>query len=81
MHAQDIAVTVTRPAIHWLVEHGYERAFGARPMRRTIQREIDNRLSTMLLNGQLLPGQQVVVDAQDGGLAFAVEKEHAPTGG
>ncbi|MGH3730218.1 MAG: AAA family ATPase, partial [Micromonosporaceae bacterium] len=69
VRAQDIALVVTPVAVDWLVEHGYEPEFGARPMRRLIQREIDNRLSTLLLDGELQPGQRVTVDAVDGHLS------------
>ncbi len=74
LHAQDITIEFTRPAIQWLVEHGYEPAFGARPMRRTIQRAVDNPLSEMLLDGRLVPGQQVTVDARDDQLVFDVTR-------
>ncbi|WP_290857227.1 ATP-dependent Clp protease ATP-binding subunit [Hamadaea sp.] len=69
MRAQDVTVEFTADAIKWLVEHGFEPAYGARPMRRTIQREVDNRLSEMLLDGRIGPGSRVVVDARDGELA------------
>jgi ATP-dependent Clp protease ATP-binding subunit ClpC len=42
-------------------------------MRRLIQRDIDNQLSRMLLDGSLRPGQQAVVDVQDGQLSFTVK--------
>ena len=72
MHAQDVAVTFTPAAIDWIAERGYEPDFGARPMRRTIQREVDNRLSDLLLSGRVPPGGQVSVDARDGELAMDV---------
>jgi ATP-dependent Clp protease ATP-binding subunit ClpC len=73
LHAQGITVEITPEALNWLAEHGYEPQFGARPLRRTIQREVDNVLSEMLLNGRLSPGQRVKVDARDGQLQFTVE--------
>jgi ATP-dependent Clp protease ATP-binding subunit ClpC len=79
MHAQGITVQFTQAAVRWLVEHGYERAYGARPMRRTIQREVDNRLSTMLLQGDVSRDQAVTVDVQDGRLSFAVSSTRTPT--
>jgi ATP-dependent Clp protease ATP-binding subunit ClpC len=63
LHAQDITVTVRPAALSWLAGRGFQPEFGARPLRRTIQREVDNELSRMLLDGRLLPGQQVVIDA------------------
>ncbi|MEV6964778.1 ATP-dependent Clp protease ATP-binding subunit [Hamadaea sp. NPDC051192] len=70
MRAQDVTVEFTQSAIKWLVEHGFEPAYGARPMRRTIQREVDNRLSEMLLDGRVGPGSRVIVDARDGDLSI-----------
>ncbi|MFG3687221.1 ATP-dependent Clp protease ATP-binding subunit [Micromonospora sp. NPDC047740] len=72
LHAQDIQVEVTAAGIDWLAEHGYQPEFGARPLRRVIQREVDNRLSRMLLEHQVSPGQKVVVDARDGQLSIEV---------
>ncbi|MDG4823963.1 ATP-dependent Clp protease ATP-binding subunit [Asanoa sp. WMMD1127] len=72
LHAQDIATAFTPAAIRWLVDRGYEPAYGARPMRRTIQREVDNRLSEMLLDGRVSKGQKVTVDERDGELTFDV---------
>jgi ATP-dependent Clp protease ATP-binding subunit ClpC len=75
LHAQDVTVQFTQAAVDWIADHGFQPEFGARPMRRTIQREVDNQLSRMLLDGQIEPGQDVTVDAEDGRLAFRV---HAP---
>jgi ATP-dependent Clp protease ATP-binding subunit ClpC len=72
MHAQNIGIEMTEAAVDWLAEHGYQPQFGARPLRRTIQREVDNRLSRMLLDGSLSPGQRVVVDARETALTFEV---------
>ncbi|MFG3706329.1 ATP-dependent Clp protease ATP-binding subunit [Micromonospora sp. NPDC047670] len=72
LHAQDIQVDFTTAGIDWLAEHGYQPEFGARPLRRVIQREVDNQLSRMLLESAVSPGQKVTVDARDGRLAFDV---------
>ncbi|MFC7549956.1 ATP-dependent Clp protease ATP-binding subunit [Plantactinospora sp. GCM10030261] len=72
LHAQDIEVRFTPDAVGWLAEHGHQPEFGARPLRRTIQREVDNRMSSMLLDGSLSPGQRVEVNARDGRLTFDV---------
>jgi ATP-dependent Clp protease ATP-binding subunit ClpC len=70
LHAQDVTAEFSPAAVDWIAEHGYQPEFGARPMRRTIQREVDNQLSRMLLDGKITAGQQVTVDVQDGRLAF-----------
>jgi ATP-dependent Clp protease ATP-binding subunit ClpC len=77
LHAQDVVVHFNAAAIDWIAEHGYQPEFGARPMRRTIQREVDNPLSRMLLDGQIRPGQDVIVDAHDGRLVFEPSFQHA----
>jgi ATP-dependent Clp protease ATP-binding subunit ClpC len=77
LHAQDVTLRFTPVAIDWLTEHGYEPEFGARPMRRTIQREVGNQLSRMLLAGQIRPGQEVVVDVMDRRLAFESHHQRA----
>ncbi|MFE1169211.1 ATP-dependent Clp protease ATP-binding subunit [Nocardiopsis sp. NPDC058789] len=62
LRAQDIQVRFTDEAIDWLSRRGYQPEFGARPLARTIQRNVGNRLSRMVLDRQVLPGDQVVVD-------------------
>ncbi|NJP34569.1 ATP-dependent Clp protease ATP-binding subunit [Micromonospora thermarum] len=74
LHAQDIQVDFTTAGIDWLAEHGYQPEFGARPLRRVIQREVDNRLSRMLLESAVSPGQKVIVDARDGQLTIDVRE-------
>jgi ATP-dependent Clp protease ATP-binding subunit ClpC len=75
LHAQDIGVTFTVAGVDWIAEHGYQPEYGARPLRRVIQREVDNRLSRMLLENAVSPGQRVTVDARDGALAIDVSAE------
>jgi ATP-dependent Clp protease ATP-binding subunit ClpC len=72
LQAQDITVEFTPAAVSWLATRGYERAFGARPLRRAIQREVDNRLSRLVLGGELSAGQQVRVDVVDDALDLQV---------
>jgi ATP-dependent Clp protease ATP-binding subunit ClpC len=73
LHAQDVTLEITTAAIDWLADKGFQPEYGARPLRRTIQRELDNRLSRMLLAADLAPGRTVKVDAAGGQLTFAVE--------
>ncbi|MFF1845482.1 ATP-dependent Clp protease ATP-binding subunit [Streptomyces sp. NPDC058217] len=73
LHAQKIDLEVTETAKELLVNRGYQPEFGARPLRRTIQSELDNRLSNMLLDGALNPGDTVVCGAQDGELVCTVD--------
>jgi ATP-dependent Clp protease ATP-binding subunit ClpC len=57
-------------ALRWLAKRGRQPEFGARPLRRAIQREIGNRLSGMLLDGQLQRGDQVRIGLADDQLTF-----------
>ncbi len=75
LHAQDITVDFTTEAVDWLAKRGFQPEYGARPLRRTIQREVDNRLSSMLLDGRLQPGQHVTVDNEDDKLVFRVTEQ------
>ncbi len=70
LRAQNVTVSFTSAAVDWIAQHGFQPEFGARPMRRTIQREVDNQLSRMLLDGQIAPGQEVAVDVSEGHLTF-----------
>ena len=77
LHAQDIEVEFTDEAVNLLAEEGFDPEFGARPLRRTIQRRVDNELSKMVLEGSLNPGVSVVVGAEEGRLTFEVLEEEA----
>ncbi|MBA0124873.1 ATP-dependent Clp protease ATP-binding subunit [Haloechinothrix sp. YIM 98757] len=72
LRAQGVDVEFTGAAIDWLAERGHQPEFGARPLRRTIQREVDDRLADLLLVEQLDSGQRVAVDVVDGELRFEV---------
>ena len=71
-----IGLAVTDPARGWLARVGYDPAFGARPLRRLIQREIGDRLAKLLLSGDVQDGQNVTVDINDSfdGLVISVDK-------
>ncbi|VTX47525.1 Chaperone protein ClpB [uncultured Actinomyces sp.] len=71
-----IGLTVSEPARGWLARVGYDPAFGARPLRRLIQREIGDQLAKLLLSGEVQDGQNVTVDINDSvdGLVMNVDK-------
>ncbi|MGY1634892.1 ATP-dependent Clp protease ATP-binding subunit, partial [Geodermatophilus sp. SYSU D01186] len=73
LRAQGIEVEFTPEAVGWLAERGFEPQFGARPLRRAIQRELDNRLSRLMLDGRVRSGQRVRVVVRDGDLELEVE--------
>jgi ATP-dependent Clp protease ATP-binding subunit ClpC len=64
---KDMGIEVTQPAKELLAERGWDPVMGARPLRRTIQREIEDALAEKLLFGELSAGQIVVVDVEGEG--------------
>ncbi len=81
LRAQGIEIEFSEEAVDLLAAEGFDPEFGARPLRRTIQRRVDNRLSKMVLEGALEPGDRVVVGAEDGELTFEVLEGAAVAGG
>ena len=65
---REITLEVDRDATEWLAETGYDPVYGARPLKRVIQRELQNPLATRILNGTVADGQTVRVGARDGTL-------------
>ncbi|WP_203137838.1 ATP-dependent Clp protease ATP-binding subunit [Microbacterium sp. JZ31] len=65
LDAREVALDVTPAAIDWLAERGYEPEYGARPLRRLIQREVDDRIADLFVTGALADGGSVRVDARD----------------
>jgi len=69
-----IELELTDEARRVLVDHGYDPAYGARPLKRTVQRELENPLAMMVLQGEVSEGDTVVVDAADEQLEIAVRR-------
>ncbi|MCM3342325.1 ATP-dependent protease ATP-binding subunit ClpC [Paenibacillus sp. MER TA 81-3] len=65
---QDIDFQLTDDAKAFLAKEGYDPAYGARPLRRAIQKHIEDRLSEELLRGQIIKGDAVLIDEKDGEL-------------
>ena len=73
-----ITLALSTAAVDWLGEEGYDPVYGARPLKRVIQRSLQNQLATLLLQGAIKDGETVQVDASRdglviGGLAQAAE--------
>ncbi|EPD52167.1 AAA family ATPase [Paenisporosarcina sp. FSL H8-0542] len=63
---QEITITFTQPLIDWVVSEGTDAAFGARPLRRFIQRHVETAVAKVLLGGNLTPGSNVEVSLENG---------------
>ena len=74
---QDLEIVFTEPAIALLVDQGYDPVYGARPLKRAIQRSVENPLAQELLAGAFLAGQTICVDAVGDHFTFDVEKSQA----
>jgi ATP-dependent Clp protease ATP-binding subunit ClpC len=74
LRAQGIEVEFTEEALRLLAHEGYDPEFGARPLRRTIQRLVENELSRLVLSGELGPGDRIRIDELEGELNFDVER-------
>ncbi|MFF2495449.1 ATP-dependent Clp protease ATP-binding subunit [Agromyces sp. NPDC058064] len=81
LHERRLALGVTPDARAWLAERGYDPLYGARPLRRLMQREIDDRLARALLDGSVRDGDTVVVGLSADGEALTVARADAGTGG
>ncbi|NYZ16024.1 ATP-dependent chaperone ClpB [Azospirillum sp. RWY-5-1] len=67
---RDITLEVDEAATRWLAEAGYDPVYGARPLKRVIQRELQNPLATLMLEGKVGDGQTVHVGAEGGDLTI-----------
>ncbi|MCJ7515314.1 MAG: AAA family ATPase [Dehalococcoidia bacterium] len=72
---RDIQLDLDDEARAWLLKEGYEPAYGARPLRRAIQRHIENPLSSKILQGDIKDGETVVVSVSGDVLSFSTKKK------
>jgi ATP-dependent Clp protease ATP-binding subunit ClpC len=72
-----VTLSITDAAKDWLGEKGYDHVFGARPLRRVIQNELEDRLSEALLQERFAPGDTVIVDVQNEELVLDKQAEPA----
>ncbi|GAT80119.1 ATPase AAA [Streptomyces sp. F-3] len=73
VRAQGLELKVTDAAKKLLIAHGHQPEFGARPLRRTIQTELDNRIASLLLSDSASPGDTIVADVDKDALVCRVE--------
>lgn len=77
LQIKGIALDIAPAAMDKLIEEGYSEVYGARPMKRTVQRRIEDRLSDEILAGNILPGEVVTVELKDGEFSFRSERRTA----
>jgi ATP-dependent Clp protease ATP-binding subunit ClpB len=65
LNENQIFLTIDKKAVNYLAKKGYDKKFGARPLKRLIQREIENILANKILSGQLKPKSQIIISASE----------------
>jgi ATP-dependent Clp protease ATP-binding subunit ClpB len=73
-----LMLEVTEAAIDEIARRGYDPTFGARPLKRVIQQQVQNPLATEILKGEFPEGSVVKIDFRDGEFAFEREEQHEP---
>jgi ATP-dependent Clp protease ATP-binding subunit ClpC len=76
--AQEINLTVTDEAVDWISTRGYEPEYGARPLRRVIQRELDDRIADLMVASELEAGGRVSVSVEGDELVVIAERQRMP---
>jgi len=71
----DLQIELTLSAKNYLVDNGYSIEMGARPLKRLIQKEIENRVSEAIINGEAKNGSILVVDSNESGIIVMVKEE------
>ncbi|MFT7586311.1 MAG: ATP-dependent Clp protease ATP-binding subunit ClpC [Cellvibrionaceae bacterium] len=74
----EIRITATLAAKDWIAEEGYDPEYGARPLRRVIQMEIEDRMSDDVLAGKITDGSTVLVDYIDGEIVLTIKEAEMP---
>ena len=70
-----ISLELTKKAEEFLVEHGFDEKFGARPMRRAVESKLENGLSEFLMSTDVKSGQAIVADAKGDKMVFSIKKK------
>ncbi|MEA3297892.1 MAG: AAA family ATPase [Chloroflexota bacterium] len=68
---KNLKLELSSKAKAWLAEKGYDPVYGARPLRRAVQRYVENPISNGILQGKFKKGVTIIVDVQDNGLSFS----------
>jgi ATP-dependent Clp protease ATP-binding subunit ClpC len=78
LKARNLELVLEEKAKDFLVEKGYDPTYGARPMRRAVERFLEDRLAEEILKGNLLPNEPIVVSEEEGKLVFNQKSKRQP---
>lgn len=71
LEEKNIAVSYTEKAVEYIAEKGYDEQYGARPMKRVIFREVENKIAELIISGEIQSGDAVLIDSADGEITVA----------
>lgn len=71
LEGRELSVELTPAAVGFIAEEAYEPAFGARPLKRYLQKNVETLLAKRILEGNISPGETLCIDVRDGSLIFA----------
>jgi ATP-dependent Clp protease ATP-binding subunit ClpB len=69
-HQRDLDLEVTDAAMDWLADRGFDPVYGARPLKRVLRKELEDKVALQVLDAKIVDGSTVTVDVQDGSLAI-----------
>jgi len=73
LYEQSIKAEITEKAVDYLAQKGYDRLFGARPVRRVIEKEVEAPIADMIIDGTLNEGDKITIDADEFGIRIVKE--------
>ncbi|OQX15831.1 MAG: hypothetical protein BWK73_05450, partial [Thiothrix lacustris] len=68
--ARDLGIHISDAALDLLAEAGFDPVYGARPLKRAIQQQVENPLAQQILGGKFMPGDTIAVGVEEGRLTF-----------
>jgi ATP-dependent Clp protease ATP-binding subunit ClpB len=72
--AREISISLTAAAKNFVVKNGYDQVYGARPLKRYLQKNVETLVAKLILSGNVLPQSKVIIDAGENGLSARSEK-------
>jgi ATP-dependent Clp protease ATP-binding subunit ClpB len=72
--AREISISLTDEAKNFVVKNGYDQVYGARPLKRYLQKNVETLVAKLILSGNVLPQSKVIIDAGENGLSARSEK-------
>ena len=71
---KELSICLTDAAKNYVIEHGYEPAYGARPLKRYLTKHVDTLAARMILSGEVYPQDTILIDEQNGELVASIER-------